>query len=80
MSIYPNPVQDHLDLSVNTKAAISARITIRTSKGAVLYQVQRSLASGFNQVHINLSNYLAGTYLLTVESGSSVRSFKFLKR
>ncbi len=72
-SVYPNPVDDALTLSIDLKQSSDVQLGIYTLEGRQLYQMQVSLNPGRNQVSINPSHLQAGMYLLKVMSNDGIR-------
>lgn len=72
-SVYPNPVDDALTLSIDLKQSSAVQLGIYTLAGQQVYQMQASLTAGRNQVSINPSHLQAGMYLLKVMSNDGIR-------
>ncbi|NCA74923.1 MAG: PKD domain-containing protein [Alphaproteobacteria bacterium] len=71
-SVYPNPVDDALTLSIDLKQSSVVQLGIYTLAGQQVYQMQASLTAGRNQVSINPSHLQAGMYLLKVTSNDGI--------
>lgn len=72
-SVYPNPVDDALTLSIDLKQSSAVQLGIYTLESRQIYQMQVSLNPGRNQVSINPSHLQAGMYLLKVISNDGIR-------
>lgn len=71
LKIYPNPVQDRL--IVDLEEDLSSRLVIRDVQGRI-WQEYSGLAA-----NVDVKDLPAGFYFLSVYSGNSVRSGKFMK-
>lgn len=72
-TLYPNPVDDALTLSIDLKQSSDVQLGIYTLAGRQVYQMQVSLNPGQNQVSINPSHLQAGMYLMKVISNDGIR-------
>lgn len=77
MKIYPNPVTDYLNLKIDSKNAETYNYELFDSKGSQL-QTQNTKE---HDTKIPMSNYPAGTYLLTVKQNQKIiKTFKIIKK
>lgn len=71
-SIYPNPVDEVLSLSMEVKQTSGVEIALYTLTGRQVSRMQVSLVAGRNLVTINTSHLQAGMYLIRVTSPEGV--------
>ncbi len=65
-SIYPNPVQESMTLSINSPATLKGKAVITDMTGKNLLSNTFSIFAGDNLVKLNVSNLKAGNYTITV--------------
>lgn len=75
VNIYPNPVKNRLNISFNTSLNKPASLKIVNAFGQVLHQQQ---LAGTTQ--IDMSKYAAGMYILQVDDGLKISTFKVQKQ
>lgn len=73
ISIYPNPVSDILNVTVNN---LQKNATYRIHN----FAGQQMMQSELNQNKINVSLLPPGVYLLSIRNGKQTKSFKFVKK
>jgi hypothetical protein len=76
MEIYPNPVNDVLNISITTEIKGDEKISLFNSYGQLVYQ------EGINSeedITINTDHLLPGLYLVMLESQSDLFSERFVK-
>lgn len=78
LTVYPNPVKNTLQLSFNSLKNTHANISIYNLHGAIVYKDVVDVYSGNNQKKINLRNYAEGMYILTLTSGSDIKTTTFI--
>ncbi len=80
-SVFPNPVSDIINLTMNFENASDAQLEIIDAQGKMIanpslgYKVQ-----GEHTVSINVSNLSNGLYLLKITSGQSTVTKRFIKQ
>ncbi len=79
ITMWPNPVRDHLTASFNSAGEQAAMITVNDARGRQLVEEARALRDGTNRVELDLQDLPAGMYMISVTSGSDRRSARFLK-
>lgn len=62
--IYPNPVQDILNLNIQSNKTDQLRIEIYDLSGKLLYESSTSIIDGTNEVNINLAHISSGLFQL----------------
>ncbi|MEI6185327.1 MAG: T9SS type A sorting domain-containing protein, partial [Bacteroidota bacterium] len=65
-SIYPNPVQESMTLSINSPATLKGKALITDMTGKSVLNNSFSIFAGDNLVKFNVSNLKAGNYTITV--------------
>ncbi len=78
--VYPNPVQNTLNLVLSATNAEKATVVISDVNGKILSQQATQLATGDNNIKLNVSKLGAGNYTIQVigENGNS-ETKKFVK-
>ncbi len=77
--IYPNPVQDQINLNILTSKASSAVANIYDLRGNIVSTHNLgNLSKGNNSVMIQATDLKIGTYLIQVIIGSEVQKAKFV--
>jgi hypothetical protein len=77
--IYPNPVNETLNVDFNSASAQSYSISIVNSLGQVVYSEVIKNGSGNMHSAVNVSAYSGGCYTLQVTGSASVIRKKFIK-
>ncbi len=70
ISAYPNPSNGSIDISLYSEEAEYANIELMDLPGQILSSADHVLAVGSNTVHLDLSGYAKGIYLLKVRQAS----------
>jgi len=79
MKVQPNPASESTMLMFESAVSGDIRLSVTDSRGAQLFQQNAIISSGINQINISLANYPAGTYQLTLISGSEVKTIRLVK-
>jgi PKD repeat protein len=81
LRIYPNPIQDHLKISLFSVISGPAGIAMNDVTGKVCYSTIKKLETGFNDIIIPASNLQKGIYLLVIQPQGSHQpvTAKFVK-
>jgi alpha-tubulin suppressor-like RCC1 family protein len=74
--IYPNPVEDYLNITLQNISALKHSIFIYNSLGQLMYENQYTQ----NEFSIPVSHFVKGVYFLRVDHGDGVEQVKFVKR
>lgn len=80
LKIYPNPVADVANLSLELEEATTASISIYSATGQRLQQYQEQLGLGNNQLTYDLSQLAAGHYVLEVSNGQKASTRMLVKQ
>ncbi len=80
MTVFPNPVQDLLNLNINVADYSEATIMISNVAGQMVQQQIVNLQNGDNVLNINLDNAPAGVYMVSVETSSHQAVSRFIKQ
>ena len=78
-AIYPNPVSNNANLRFTSSAALEATVIISSIDGKVCQETNVNVVSGDNTVLLNTESLSSGLYIVTVNSGNRLGSYKFMK-
>jgi hypothetical protein len=67
-SIRPNPVQESINLELNSVTDQTATIELINPLGVVLNRFEHQLTIGTNTIRLDIKDYLAGAYYLRIRS------------
>ena len=70
--IYPNPVQDVLNLNIRSNKTDQLRIEVYDLSGKLLYESSTSLIEGANEININLSHTSSGLLQLKLTNQDNI--------
>lgn len=70
ISIYPNPVNDVLQLSVPSAKRQEANVSVFDISGALLKTTRFNLQSGINVLQLDATPWKPGTYMVNIVTGS----------
>lgn len=70
ISIYPNPVNDVLQLSVPSAKRQEATVSVFDISGALLKTTRFNLQSGINMLQLDATPWKPGTYMVNIVTGS----------
>lgn len=79
-SLWPNPVQDMINLSVSTKHQDQIIMSITDMNGKVISQLKNNLRSGENKLQINTNDLMPGMYILQLTNGNATTTRRFVKQ
>lgn len=78
-SIYPNPAQNEINIMVDATTAVSNTMLVVTDiTGKMIMNTQVQLNAGVNAYRLDVSNFSAGTYIVTVANSNWKVSDKVL--
>ena len=80
INIYPNPVNDHLNLQWENTTSGSYTFSVYNIGGQLITTEKSSLNSGANTQNINTSGWVPGIYLVQVQNGDARRVFRIVKQ
>ena len=78
-SIRPNPVQDEIEIAVQSPVKQNAGIEIRNALGAQIFSGSKNLVFGSNSIHVDTKNLSEGMYFVRVTSASGAASQNFVR-
>lgn len=80
VTIYPNPTSDNLTVEFNSDIASTIRVTAIDLMGRTIKNFgQENLVRGNNQLQLNVSDLVSGTYFLRITQDDAVKTMKFEK-
>ncbi len=79
MSIYPNPVENKLNLNFNSDKAETVQVEIVSNEGKVITTQQIELAAGTSTQSINVGPLSNGEYYIRLVSEEGESELKFVK-
>ncbi|MFN7117892.1 MAG: choice-of-anchor V domain-containing protein [Saprospiraceae bacterium] len=80
MTVYPNPVETQLNLSINIKESGRYFLSVHDMMGKELQRRTIQLLSGDNQESLNVNNLAAGHYAVRLSDGKRVTTQQMVKR
>ncbi len=80
ISIWPNPVQDFLNVQIKSRQSSTAAIQINTIAGQTVFTTIEKLTPGNNIIKINTAYLAAGIYILQVNVDGEMKVLKMVKR
>jgi Secretion system C-terminal sorting domain len=78
-SLYPDPAQDKLTLSVTASTNTTLTMYVLNAAGQQLDHATRLLSAGVNSFNLNVSRYAAGEYNVVVRTGNDIQTLKWVK-
>ena len=75
---YPNPTISNVNVHVGGEDA-SVKVSVFSEKGDLIYTRDQSVEQGSRKIHIDLTNQITGTYIVTLESKTVRQSFKIIR-
>ena len=80
LNIYPNPVDDILQVKITSNQAMIAQLTAVDVSGKVILNKELQLMQGSNQMTFNCSDFASGLYVLNIASKQGKISKQFVKK
>jgi hypothetical protein len=77
ISVYPNPVNDFIGISLNSTATLK-EIKILDLTGRTIDT--KSVNKGENNIRISVSDFPSGVYLISITTDQGTKVRKFIKR
>ena len=77
--IYPVPANDFVEVSFNVVEDVRAEIQIFNLAGSLMATYNENAIKGTNSMTVDVSNYSAGVYFVTVNIGTDVISGRLIK-
>ncbi|MCW3090449.1 MAG: hypothetical protein JWP81_1518 [Ferruginibacter sp.] len=79
MGVYPNPLKDFANLSIDLEQNANATITVTDASGKQVQYIQTLLFKGPNIKKINMSAAAAGSYLLKLQTATETKTMSIVK-
>ena len=79
VAVYPNPIKNIANLTIDTEQDTKATITINDASGKQLQNIQMSLFKGANIKKIDMGTLAAGSYILQVQTASQTETIPVVK-
>tara|TARA_Y100000766_G_scaffold280705_1_gene290971 strand:+ start:28 stop:1449 length:1422 start_codon:yes stop_codon:yes gene_type:complete len=81
ISLFPNPFKDYTNLSVYSQSGKNMNISIYNTIGEVVYNNHVALAKGLNNIKLEPSDLLPGTYYINmiVDGKNNLKTFTIIK-
>lgn len=67
VKVYPNPAQEHVNISIEAERSSDVRISLRDLTGRIIRSREHILRAGNNEMGLSLSQIPAGVYLVEVQ-------------
>ncbi len=81
ISVFPNPVNDVLNVSIDVEKPSPNTLEIVSLNGSLVFATKsKGLVKGLNQEIVNIENLEPGTYFLRSKIGKYQNSLKFIKQ
>ena len=80
MTVFPNPVQDLINLNINAAEYSEAIIMVSNLNGQIVQQQNVNLANGENLFSLDVKAMPAGAYMVSIETDSHQSVTRFLKQ
>ncbi len=77
--LWPNPVVDHLNLTLNSSRSGNLQLSIVDMKGRELRRTNVGVIAGGNQLPVEVQGLEPGMYLLRLENGNNSAVLRFVK-
>ena len=81
-SLYPNPVKDNLNVSVNSSITDKVSLVITDITGRTVIQQNYPLNNGINNIQVKTATLVAGTYLIKItgSDNNEIATERFIKK
>ncbi|MBK9626184.1 MAG: T9SS type A sorting domain-containing protein [Flavobacteriales bacterium] len=79
LNAWPNPVNDVLNIALESRMKGNLRITITDLSGRVVANDTRSINDGRNNMSVSVAELNAGLYMITISNGTATLSERFVK-
>ncbi|NTW24449.1 MAG: T9SS type A sorting domain-containing protein, partial [Lentimicrobium sp.] len=82
LRLYPNPVENAINIRIKATVSESCILKIISSTGAVVTELTVTLQAGDNKINLDAGNLKSGLYLLTClsENDSKPGTLRFIKK
>ena len=75
---YPNPTISNVKVHVGGEDE-AVKVSVFSEKGDLIYTRDQNIEQGSRKIHIDLTNQITGTYIVTLESKTVRQSFKIIR-
>lgn len=79
MTIFPNPVNNEVNVDVALESSLNGKVEIYNSIGATVIAQPAMFNSGSNRISLDVSSLAPGNYMLAVKTDNGVVSKKFTR-
>lgn len=79
VSMYPNPFNDHINITINSRQYRKVRITLTNLAGRQVYSLDHELTEGENQILIATQNLPPSVYILNISNPSFPKAYQMIK-
>ncbi|MFL2609447.1 MAG: T9SS type A sorting domain-containing protein, partial [Flavobacteriaceae bacterium] len=76
---YPNPTISNVKVHVGGEDE-AVKVSVFSEKGDLIYTRDQNIEQGSRKIHIDLTNQITGTYIVTLESKTVRQSFKIIRK
>jgi hypothetical protein len=82
VSLYPNPVKDNLNVSVNSAITDKVSLVITDISGRTVIQQKYPLNNGVNNIQVKTATLVAGTYFIKItgSDNNEIATERFIKK
>jgi hypothetical protein len=82
VSLYPNPVKDNLNVSVNSAITEKVSLVITDISGRTVIQQKYPLNNGVNNIQVKTATLVAGTYFIKItgSDNNEIATERFIKK
>lgn len=78
--VFPNPVSNEVNISLNAKSSFNAAITITNVSGQIVNELSKQVTTGNNVIAINVAALPTGVYMISFGSDAGQIVRKFVKK
>jgi PKD repeat protein len=78
--VFPNPVSDAANVQIRLNESMDATLTVTNLMGQTMINQNRRLNAGDNTFAVEMNDFPAGLYLLSIKSGSDIITYKVQKQ
>ena len=79
LTTWPNPVDNELNITLNSQLRGTARVTITDLSGRMVMDGNRMVNNGLNRMSVPVTDLNAGLYLVRIGNGAHTVSSRFVK-
>jgi hypothetical protein len=80
VTLYPNPIQNELGVSIYSPYATRVDVQIMDAAGRTIQSVQTNVLAGDNQQKISLSDISEGIYLVKVTDSKGLQYSQLIRK